>query len=472
MYKYWTFIWIGIMYACTPATELPTSLLTGSVTYPDYEGVTIPATIAPLAFRVLAKEDKVKTVLHTGDYSLTVKGKEVVIPPRKWKKLLQSGDTVRVDIQHREAGEWKPLHSFPVFISRDEIDPYLTYRLIAPGYEVWNRMGIYQRDLSSYSESPIYENNTMSHTCVNCHTTNQGNPEEFIFHQRPKPSGTILAKGGTVKKLETNYTDKISSLVYPAWHPSGDYIAFSVNNTKQSLHATDPNRIEVWDEQSDIVILDVHTNSLITIPKLMTEETLETFPSFSPDGKTLYYCSAKRLSLPDSVLALKYDICSIPIDMETKKAGRIDTVIYASANNYSTSFPRVSPDGRFLLYTRHTYGSFSIWHRDADLKMYDLGKKEEVDVELLNSPESESYHSWSSNGRWIVFSSRRRDGLYTRPYIAHVGEGGKVSKPFLLPQQGSGFYLYQDRSYNIPEFAKGKVKCRKEIEGVVDGKRR
>lgn len=463
---YILFLLFSLLCACNYPSPVIPEKDSSSFIYPDYEEVTIPATIAPLSFKVQTAEKEVKTTIRGGEYQVAVKGKEVSIPSRKWKKLLQS-NTLHIDISTRSEGNWKAFHSFSIYISTDEIDPYLTYRLIAPGYEVWNLMGIYQRNLSSYEESAIFENKTMSHYCVNCHTTNRGNPEEFIFHQRPKPSGTILVKNGTVKKLNTNYNDKVSSLVYPSWHPSGDYIAFSVNNTHQSMHARDANRIEVWDEESDIVILDVRSNNLVTIPRLMTEERLDTYPVFSPDGKMLYFCSAEKLALPDSVLELKYDICSIPIDMETGKAGKIDTVIHASADNKSTSFPRISPDGRFLLYTEHTYGSFSIWHKDADLKMYDLERKEEVDVEVLNSPESESYHSWSSNGRWIVFSSRRGDGLYTRPYIAHVDEEGNVSKPFLLPQKESGFYLYQDRSYNIPEFAKGKVRYRKEIEEAV-----
>lgn len=471
MYKYWIFVLMGIFAACSDPSPLVTDLFFDSFIYPDYKEVTIPSTIAPLSFRVQTKEEKVKSILQAGNYSVTIKGKEVSIPARKWKKMLQSGDTIRVDILYQKGGEWKALYSFPVFISRDEIDPYLTYRLIAPGYEVWNFMGIYQRDLLSYTESPIYENKTMNHTCVNCHITNQGNPQEFIFHQRPKPSGTILVKEGTVKKLNTNYTDKVSSLVYPSWHPDGDYIAFSVNKTKQSLYANNHNRIEVWDEHSDIALLDVQSNSLITIPKLTSEEMLETYPAFSPDGKTLYFCSARKLSLPDSILHLKYDICSIPIDLDTKKTGKIDTVIHASANNHSTSFPRVSPNGRFLLYTQHSYGSFSIWHKDADLKMYDLEKKTAIDVDVVNSLESESYHSWSSNGRWIVFSSRRGDGLYTRPYIAHIDENGRTSKPFLLPQKSCNYYLYQNRSYNIPEFMTGKVNEHiVEIERLINGK--
>ena len=458
---------------CCACSYTPVELsegLSSSFIYPDYEGVTIPQDIAPLSFRINTDEENVETMLHTTAYSFSINGKEVRPSVREWKNLLSSGDTIQVDIFSKKGAKKSSLHSFFLYVSKDKIDPFITYRLIAPGYEVWNRMGIYQRDLSSYEESPIYENTNINLICVNCHTTNWGNPKEFLFHQRPG-GGTILAKEGILKKLNAHYNEKIQTFVYPSWHPSGNYIAFSVNKTVQSVHAKNPNRIEVWDQWSDIVILDVRTNSLITVPLLMQENSYETFPAFSPDGKTLYFCSAKAVSLPDSIMDIRYDLCSIRLDLDKRLFGRqVDTVINAAANQYSVSFPRVSPDGRYLLYTQHNYGNFSIWHREADLKMLDLANNRPVDVSILNSSETESYHSWSSNSRWVIFGSRRGDGLYTRPYLAHIAEDGSAGKPFLLPQKTSSYYIYQDRSYNIPEFMTGKIELPyAEIEKLVEG---
>ena len=77
---------------------------------------------------------------------------------------------------------------------------------------------------------------------------------------------------------------------------------------------------------------------------------------------------------------------------------------------------------------------------------------------MLNSNDVESYHSWSSNSRWVVFSSRRIDGLYTRPFIAYINSDGNAAKPFLLPQKDVDFYSLSMKSYNIPEFVTDKVK--------------
>ena len=66
----------------------------------------------------------------------------------------------------------------------------------------------------------------------------------------------------------------------------------------------------------------------------------------------------------------------------------------------------------------------------------------------------------------MIFSSRRIDGLYTRPYIAYIGKDGKVGKPFLLPQKDTEFYDRFMMSYNIPEFITGKVKVGGRVLGL------
>lgn len=462
MIRYWMLsLCLVFLFSCIDKEYRPDYATSGLV-FPDYRDVTIPINIAPLSFYVNLPmdDDEVRVEFKTCSCIQIHKGKEIGFSSHEWKTLVTSDSLIMVKIQRQMGPSWIDEDSFRIYVSSDKIDPYLSYRLIEPGYEVWGKMGIYQRCLADYDESIIYENSEAKNTCVNCHTTNQGDPEEFIFHQRPKPSGTLLVKDGTVRKLKTDYTDKIKALVYPSWHPSGKYIAFSVNKTVQAVHSMHRNRLEVMDRYSDIVLLDVQENKLLTSSLLSSDAAYETFPCFSSDGKTLYFCSAPAVSLPDSFNYIQYNLCRLDVNLAKGSLGsRIDTLIRADSLNASVSFPKISPSGRFLLYTRHAYGNFPIWHRDADLCMYDTQNRREVDISVLNSEESESYHSWSSNSRWIVFSSRRTTGLYTCLYLAHVDVAGHVCKPFLLPQKTSGYYFYQYKSYNVPEFMKGKVRC-------------
>ena len=280
-------------------------------------------------------------------------------------------------------------------------------------------------------------------------------------------TAALLVDGDKIEKLNTKTKETISPLVYPSWHPSGKYVAFSVNTTKQAFHLNDRNRVEVYDEASDVVVYDVEKHEIVTASNIFSKDAFETFPTFSPDGKTLYFCTAEARPIPQEYSEVKYNLCSVSFDPVTRAFGaQVDTLYNAKSGGMSASFPRVSPDGRYLLYTLSGYGNFSIWHKDADLYMADLQTGTSRPLVEVNSDDVESYHSWSSNSRWFVFSSRRIDGLYTRPYIAYVDEDGKVGKPFLLPQKDAGFYQSFMKSFNIPEFITGKVKVRGRVLAI------
>jgi dipeptidyl aminopeptidase/acylaminoacyl peptidase len=154
---------------------------------------------------------------------------------------------------------------------------------------------------------------------------------------------------------------------------------------------------------------------------------------------------------------IKHNIYSKSFDPETRQFGPRELVFDATAIDQSAVLPRISPDGRYLLFTMTKYGYFPIWHHDADLWLLDLQTGVSRPLQECNSNDTESYHSWSSNGRWIIFSSRRDDGNFTRPFIAHIDKDGKGTKPFELPSQDPDYHRQFIRSYNIPEFMHGPV---------------
>jgi WD40 repeat protein len=397
----------------------------------------------------------------SGD-SLVVKERngQFRIPLRRWRALLEksSGEAISVTVRLKESEGWKSYDPFSIFVAKESINPYLVYRLIEPGYAQWNDLGIYQRNLESYRETPLYENKMTDHNCVNCHSFCMQNPDRMLFHMRSVSPGTMVILDGKVEKLNTKTNKTLSPLVYPSWHPSGKYVAFSVNNTQQSFHLNDINTIEVFDNKSDVVVYDVEKEAIATSSLLFSDTSLETYPTFSPDGKTLYFCTAPAVTMPASYDSVHYSLCSIAFDPEKRTFGnRVDTLYNATLEGGSVSFPRVSPDGKYLLFTKAGYGNFSIWHKDADLFLCDLKTGEIRCLDAVNSHDVESYHSWDSGSRWFVFSSRRLDGLYTRLYIAYLDEQGNAGKPFLLPQRNVSFYHLFMKSYNIPELIKKKA---------------
>ncbi|MFZ2338706.1 MAG: hypothetical protein WAW07_03160 [Bacteroidales bacterium] len=436
---------------------------TGSkpVIFPDYCDVVIPSGIAPLNFRVEGEPRSSIAMIEGSSETLRIRGEEeIIIPAPKWKKLLggNSGGSLKVTLYAGYKDGWKKYEPFSIDISSDPIDPWIVYRLIAPGYETWSEMGIYQRELSSFEQRTIIDNRLLPGACMNCHSFRANNPADMMFHLRGNVGGTMLVMDGEAVKLNTKTSETISNCVYPYWHPSEDFIAYSVNNIQQVFHSVSDKRIEVFDSKSDIVVFDIRNNRLISTSRLMTEESFETFPCFSHDGRKLFFCSARKGKQPEEYDRIKYSLCSIDFDPETGRFGeKIDTLVSSDRTGRSVSFPRISPDGTTLVFTLSDYGNFSIWHREADLYRLDMKTRNYHPVDVVNSPESESYHSWSSNSRWMIFSSRRIDGLYTRPFIAHMDEDGTFSKPFMVPQKDPGFYDSCLRSFNIPEFVTGKV---------------
>ncbi|MBQ7790981.1 MAG: PD40 domain-containing protein [Rikenellaceae bacterium] len=424
--------------------------------FPDYAGVTIPVNIAPLNFDVTTPAKRVEATISNGTEQIVAKGREGVrISPRKWRALLAEAERLTVTVAVTAEGVCTQYTPFEIEVSRDSIDYGLCYRRIDPGYEYYARMGLYYYDLAENEEHILIENTLLGSSCVNCHSFAKTDPSKMMFHIRGKGGGTLMHLEGENKLLNTKTDATRVSCVYPSWHPEGRYIAYSINDIKQTFHNVPSKLLDVYDYWSDVVIYDTKTGQLNTYPILSDTVRMETFPSFSADGRTLYFCSAEpnTVSLPE----VQYELCSVAFDPETGEVGDEITTVW-DGEGTSLLFPRASYDGRYLMVTRSAYGTFPIWHKDADLWLIDLATGERRALDELNSDNTESYHSWSSSSRWVVFSSRRIDGLHTRPFIAHVDDEGRFSKPFLLPQnEPTKWYEGLMQSYNIPEFISAPI---------------
>jgi hypothetical protein len=439
--------------------------------YPDYIDVTVPINIAPLTFEPDGKSDGIVARLTAGDEEIICGGTKVQPDFDDWHRLTEcaKAQAIKVEVYIQKDGQWTKFKPFDIYVSPDSIDPYISYRLIAPSYITYEELTINQRCLENYDEEVIYDNmlcqNPVDGQCVNCHNYQQYNPERMQFHARQYQGGTIIAYDGKIRKINMTSDSILSAGVYPAWHPWLPLIVYSTNKTMQTFHITNPDKIEVFDTESDLIAYDVERNEVTNIEKEATE--FEVFPTWAPDGKALYYCSA-HFEFKDTVSPgveliqrfkeVKYNIYRKRFDLETKTFGPRELVFRADTLDMSTTLPRVSPDGRYLMFTMGKYGVFHIWHKDADLYMLDLANGKVRCMDEINSPDVESYHSWSSNGRWVVFSSRRDDGNFTRPFIAHIDKNGHGGKPFELPCADPDYHRQFMKSYNIPELMKGAVK--------------
>lgn len=434
--------------------------------YPDYNCCTIPYNIAPLNFQIKNKAEKYISISYSSNGDTIISSGQIVDwDIDEWHKLLleNKNDTIFTDIFLKKGNKWNKYSTLKNFISDKNIDNYITYRLIEPSYELFEKMSINQRNLTNFEEKVIYKNHYSNvdseGQCINCHSTQNYNlTNKSQFHIRLYQGGTLIATPDKITKVNLKTGNLISSGVYPAWHPYLNIIAYSINETSQFFHQVSKEKVEVIDSRSDLVLYNIDKNEVSYIANDTCQ--MERFPSWSPDGKYLYYSSADypeecitdKSKIMSNYKNIHYNILRKKFDTnQLRFEEKVDTIYKASDLGKSATLPRISPDGKYLLVTLGDYGNFHIWHKSSDLYLINLDTNEIYPLDNINSNDVESYHSWSSNGAWIIFSSRRDDGSYTRPYIASFNNG-ICGKPFIVPQKNPETYKNLFKSFNIPEF--------------------
>ena len=462
---------------CTAVDRLP------EIT-PDYAGVTIPPNIAPLHFSL--GDSSVACIAEIASVKgspVTVRGKNgaIRIAAAAWKRLVSenAGNPLHITIYARGKREgWRRYRTIENVIAAEPVDRYCTYRLLNFQYSYWRDLRICQRDLSSFTEKELVStlNYTQKYTrsdaqndarnqaqnrafkCVNCHIPMNNDPDRFVLQLRSIAYGseTLIADGDSITTLS-------SRLGHAAWHPTGRYIAFAIYKVQQYFHAVGRQPIDVYDNNSGIVMYSVTDRKVISVPQLDREGVLETWPAWAPDGRHLYFCAAPvpwsdySKEPPDNFNKTKYSLLRIAYDPDRNSWGNVDTVLSAGQTGRSMALPRISPDNRFCLFCMQDFGPYPYIESTSDLYLMDIGTRQ-YDKLPVNSQYTESWHSWSTNGRWILFSSRRGDGIFTRLYISHIDSAGNAGKPFVLPQRDPAFYDSFTKCFNVAEFAVAPVR--------------
>ena len=444
----------------------------------DYTETVIPPNIAPLNFVV--KEQGCQycvKIYSTKGASIDVFSKtgRIVIPIGPWKKLLNTnrGEKLYFDIYAKDkTNQWIHFETITNRIAGEDVDGFLVYRKIHPSHSRWGKMGIYQRNLNSFSESVVLENGYFKRGCVNCHAFCGHRAEKMLIGIRSENYGSsaLLLEGDTVQKIGTKFG-------YTSWHPSGQVAVFSVNKVRQIYHSAASEVRDVVDLDSVMAYYLVDSKTVKSTGNLTRKDRLETYPTWSADGRTLYFCSAPmtwsdRTVVPESYDQIQYDLVRIRYDLDRDQWGPLESVLSARQTGLSILLPRVSPDGRWLLFCMCDYGCFPVYRPSSDLYMMDLEAAQQTGKYKyrrldINSDKSESWHSWSSNGRWIVFSSKRDSDVFTRIYIAYVDRNGKVYKPIRLPQKDPMHYESCLWTYSVPELVTEPVRITKEKLGRV-----
>jgi tetratricopeptide (TPR) repeat protein len=195
------------------------------------------------------------------------------------------------------------------------------------------------------------------------------------------------------------------------------------------------------------------TGKLQPLPGADDQEYVHTNAVWAPDGKYLIFARAKARDAypPGGKLALRandrdetqiqYDLYSIPFN--GGKGGQSERIVGASQNGMSNTFPKVSPDGRWIVFVECRNGE--LMRPDGELYIVPVAGGEARRLRSNAAPMN-SWHSFSPNGRWLVFSSKRL-GPYTKMFLTHLDEAGNASPAILIPDATAA-----NRAVNIPEF--------------------
>jgi len=428
---------------------------------PDYRDVVIPSNIAPMNFRVLNEGASFEVqIKSTQGKPLQLRSNSGLfeLPENAWRNLLQAnkGEKLLYEITVSDRNRNVLLKDgITNTIAKEEIDGYLVYRLLNWQFSTYSSgtIGIFQRNLANFDETRVFQAKDRTGgegTCVNCHSFARNNPNPMVIHVRNTTYGKpmLVAKNGTV-----THFDKTGGLL--AWHPDGRLLTYAVNRFSLLIHTAGRSN-DIFDGGGDLYLLDVDANEIITDDQISSPDFFETWPAWSPDGRYLYFCRAPKAP-SERFREIKYDLMRISYDIPDKKWGLLETVLTAKETGLSIGQPRISPDGLFLMFSLFAYGSSQGTQPESDLYLLDLTSHKYAPLSAVNSDRTESWHCWSSNGRWFVFSSKRRDGLLTRPHISYFDVSGNAHKPFIVPQKDPAYYDTTLKMFNLPELITGPV---------------
>lgn len=392
---------LAVLFSCKSADEEEKVKDLPSL-FPDYVNVSVPYNIAPLNFLLkdCSGQIEVRLSSSSSDYTFIGNGGKIRFPQNEWAELLkkEKGGVIKVNVKAQKDGKWIVYPSFKWEIKAEAIDDYIIYSKEVPGNVPNLNKSLTRREMASFSEKEIHKEQPFFYAKF---------PEKVSF--RGKKRGNF-----GVYVMDSLFVSYIS--VFP-----------DKRRENIGLH-------------SSVLLADFSNEQYKVLPDSISSGGEISFVDLSFDSRKLFYCVSSGSVNPDSILSLKYDLMCRDINpADLSVSGIPDTV--ASMPAASVSYPSSSPDGNYIAYTVSGFGASSEWHDDSDMRLMNLHTGTIDSLKVVNSAEkADIVRGWSSNGRWLMFSSKRDDGFYERVYFSYIDSTGTAHKPFMLPQEDASCY--------------------------------
>jgi hypothetical protein len=376
----------------------------------------------------------------------------------------------------RKSGMVLSGHGISMRTSRDPVGDAVFFRQIPLPFAVASRSFEKTRwrlgDISSYGE-PATVMKGIS-VCASCHAFSSDGKKMSMEYNFGNDNGAQFITA-VRKEILLGKEDMFSWSNFPRggvipptrglfgrMSPTGRYAAASVNEICYAAVMNDLAYSQLFFPTYGVIaIYDSSSGSMKLLPGASDDSYVQANPTWSPDEKTIFFCRAKtknevhsdirnvntvfehrNIHQLNELYNIQFDIYRIPFN--DGNGGSAEPLKGASDNGMSNYFARCSPDGKWIVFTRSRSGI--MLQPDSELWIVPAGGGEARRMRC-NRDSFNSWHSWSSNGRWLLFSSKV-NGPYTEIFLTHVDEDGEDTPPVLLSR-------FSDPGYaaNVPEFA-------------------
>jgi len=311
------------------------------------------------------------------------------------------------------------------------------------------------------------------HTCANCHSFSADGKTMGMDLDGPQNDKGLYAISAVQPRMSIRNEDVITWKSFrdqpsgpmrvgfmSAISPDGRYVVTTVG-VDQDLSRNyyvqnfkDYRFLQVfYATRGVLTVYDRTTGRRQSLPGADDPRYVQTNARWSPDGKYLVFARAEgKDAYPEgrkpaeyandpNETEMQYDLYRIPFN--GGQGGQAEPIAGASRNGKSNSFPKVSPDGRWIVFVQARNGL--LMRPDSELYIVPVAGGVARRMRA-NTPLMNSWHSFSPNGRWLVFSSKARSP-YTQMYLTHIDEEGNDSPAILI--EGS---TAANRAVNLPEF--------------------
>mgnify|MGYP005849221531 CR=1 FL=1 len=236
--------------------------------------------------------------------------------------------------------------------------------------------------------------------------------------------------------------------------PDGRYAVTTVNEEVYVCNFPDFRFLQVfYPTRGILAYYSRETGQIRALPGADDPKYVHCDATWTPDGQYLVFARAEARDAypPGGKLAqyandpaetpIRYDLYRIPFN--GGRGGRPQPIAGASNNGMSNSFPKVSPDGKWIVFVQSRNGQ--LMRPDSKLWIVPAAGGQ-ARLMRCNTPRMNSWHSFSPNGRWLVFASKANTP-YTQMFLTHIDASGRDTPAILIPNATAA-----NRAVNIPEF--------------------